>query len=299
MTLTNGTIGRKRKKNGFTQIANSMFEDDRLSWRAKGILGYLLSRPNNWKINKTDLYRRATEGRDAMQNALNELKDLNYLHIYPNQDKETGRLCGWIWEYDDTPFTREILNNGTTENEHEIGENDAFFSSSENENIGNVEVQQASAYNNTDLNNTNYNNTKVKKNNNIKINSAEIDREFEALWKLYPRKIGKQTAFKSFKKARKVEKVPYETIENGLYRYIEHLKSQGTDEQFIQHGSTWFNQAKWLDEYETAHFQKKPKLSSFSQNMLGHMDDPDDFLNMIGVGEVHEQERNRKIIDAH
>ena len=40
----------------------------------------MLSRPDNWKINKTDLYKRATEGRDAIQNALNELKELEYLH---------------------------------------------------------------------------------------------------------------------------------------------------------------------------------------------------------------------------
>ena len=48
-------LDRKRKKNGFTQVSNAMLEDTRLSWRAKGLLCYMLSRPDNWKINKTDL----------------------------------------------------------------------------------------------------------------------------------------------------------------------------------------------------------------------------------------------------
>jgi hypothetical protein len=127
----------------------------------------------------------------------------------------------------------------------------------------------------------------------------KYEREFEQLWANYPRKVGRKKAFDSFLKARKVKKVPYEVIESGLYRYIDYLKSLGTDEEFIQHGSTWFNQEKWQDEYETSHFDKKPKLNSFSQTMLGHMNNPDDFLSMLGVGETYEQGRNRKIIDIY
>ena len=63
-----------------------------LSWRAKGILSYMLSRPDNWKINKTDLYKRGKEGRDAMQAALNELKELDYLHIYSGNVLEKGQF---------------------------------------------------------------------------------------------------------------------------------------------------------------------------------------------------------------
>jgi hypothetical protein len=92
-----------------------------------------------------------------------------------------------------------------------------------------------------------------------KENSPAIVSEFEDLWKLYPRKIGKKKAFDSFKKARKIKKIPYEIIENGLYRYIRYLEQQGTDEQYIMHGSTWFNQEKWQDEYILTGIQQKPK----------------------------------------
>lgn len=111
-------------------------------------------------------------------------------------------------------------------------------------------------HNNTSINNTN-NNTKNKNNNSS--NSPQIENEFEQLWKIYPRKLGKKKAFDSYKKARKIKKIPYETIENGLYRYVRYLEQQETDEQFIQHGSTWFNGEKWQDEYLSTGTNKKPK----------------------------------------
>lgn len=137
---------------------------------------------------------------------------------------------------------------------------------------------------------------KTTNNNKLGISPKKLEEEFELLWKIYPRKLGKKKAFDSFKNARKLKKIPYETIENGLYRYIEYLKTQGMEEQFIMHGSTWFNQNKWLDEYETSHFEKKPQLSRFTQMALNEMDDPDDFLNLLGVNSNYEQGRNRKII---
>jgi len=105
---------------------------------------------------------------------------------------------------------------------------------------------------------------------NKKENSPVIDREFEKLWSLYPRKIGKKKAFDAYKKARKIKKIPYEIIENGLYRYIRYLEQQGTDEQYIMHGSTWFFQEKWQDEYILTGIQKKPKnITEYYQQKYG------------------------------
>jgi hypothetical protein len=114
-------VGRKRKKNGFTQISNSMLEDNQLSWRAKGLLAYMLSRPDNWKINKADLLKRGTEGRDAMQGALKELKDLGYLHIY-SKTSGNGQIAEWVWEYDDVPFEPTVLKNHITEKQQQKAE---------------------------------------------------------------------------------------------------------------------------------------------------------------------------------
>jgi hypothetical protein len=115
-----------------------------------------------------------------------------------------------------------------------------------------------------------------------------IEREFEKLWTIYPRKMGKKKAFDSFVKARKVKKVPYETIENGLYRYLRHIEDQGVEEQYIQHGSTFFNQEKWQDEFITTGVNRKPK------NAMEYM------KMKYGQGEEpNEPNRNGEVIDYY
>ena len=85
-------------------------------------------------------------------------------------------------------------------------------------------------------------------------------------------RLDKKKACDAFKKARKIKKIPYETIQNGLYRYLRYLEQQETEEQFIMHGSTWFNQEKWQDEYITTGIKKKPKnaLEYFKQKYGGN-----------------------------
>jgi hypothetical protein len=254
---TKGAVGRKRKKNGFTQISNILIEDSRLSWKAKGILMYLMSRPDNWKVNKTDLQKKAVEGRDSVQSGLDELKELGYLHIY-QKNNENGQF-NYIWEYDDEPFTPDILKNHTTENPQNSGDNMQNTHVRENR-IRENRQRDSSILNNTVFNNTVLNNTEYKEiKTNMSVSPKKLEEEFELLWKMYPRKIGKKKAFDSFKKARKVKKVPYETIENGLYRYLKYIEQQELEETFIQHGSTFFNQEKWQDEFICTGVNKKPK----------------------------------------
>jgi len=82
----------------------------------------------------------------------------------------------------------------------------------------------------------------------VDANSFYINSQFEQLWSIYPKKQGKANALKSFTKAIK-KKVSYETIENGLNRYIEYINNNHISPQYIKQGSTWFNQECWNDEY--------------------------------------------------
>jgi hypothetical protein len=125
-------------------------------------------------------------------------------------------------------------------------------------------------------NNNNPLNKKTNKKKSISPPSAQLEDEFERLWKSYPRKMGKANALKSFIKARKNKKIPYEIIENGLYRYINYLEAQGTEEQYILYGSTWFSSEKWQDEYICTTPQKKPKnaLEYFQQKHGGASFEP-------------------------
>lgn len=139
--------------------------------------------------------------------------------------------------------------------------------------------------NNTVINNTINNTINIKKINKKNSSSAELESEFELLWAKYPRKIGKAKALQSFIKARKSKKYTYETIEFGLNKYLEYIESQGTEEQFIAHFSTWLNQERFNDDYICTATKKKPS------NVF-------DFIrNEYYGGEEVDGTRNRKIID--
>lgn len=81
-------------------------------------------------------------------------------------------------------------------------------------------------------------------------NDAQLSEDFGKLWKLYPRKKGKQKAFKSYKKAIK-KGITNKQIQDGIVAMIREAKLNGTSEQFLPYGSTWFNQESWDDEYST------------------------------------------------
>lgn len=78
-----------------------------------------------------------------------------------------------------------------------------------------------------------------------------LKEEFEKLWKLYPKKVGKDKSFTKYKKYRTSkgdDYCTYEEVLNGLNRYLEYIKQNSWYSP--KDGSTWFNNKSWKDEYE-------------------------------------------------
>ena len=46
-------------------INKEMAQDKTLSWKARGLLLYLLSLPDDWNIYESELIKHATDGRDS------------------------------------------------------------------------------------------------------------------------------------------------------------------------------------------------------------------------------------------
>tara|TARA_Y100001963_G_scaffold64873_1_gene90333 strand:+ start:382 stop:759 length:378 start_codon:yes stop_codon:yes gene_type:complete len=70
---------------------------------------------------------------------------------------------------------------------------------------------------------------------------------FDEFYKLYPRKVGRFMANKSFKKLSRRDKM---LAYDGLLNYIRFWEHNKTEKQFIPHPSTWINQRRWEDEIE-------------------------------------------------
>lgn len=72
---------------GFVLLPNATVNDERLSFRALGLLGYMLGRPPSWRFAADRLAQPpAREGRDAVKSALRELEARGYYRRTKKQD---------------------------------------------------------------------------------------------------------------------------------------------------------------------------------------------------------------------
>ena len=82
-----------------------------------------------------------------------------------------------------------------------------------------------------------------------KLADSELQQRFDNLWEQYPNKKSKPKAFTAYKKAIK-EGTTDDEILKGIENYKKEIELKRTDKQYIAHASTWFNQKRWLDEYD-------------------------------------------------
>lgn len=73
------TIKTKKKTTNFVILDKSCLRESEMSWAAKGLHAYLMSLPENWRINTFDLAKRSRNGRDAIRILLAELEKFHYL----------------------------------------------------------------------------------------------------------------------------------------------------------------------------------------------------------------------------
>lgn len=72
-------IVRAKRETNYTIMSNVGLNDERLSFKAKGMLAYLLSKPDNWRVSDRHLATIGPDGRAAVQAALKELETFGYL----------------------------------------------------------------------------------------------------------------------------------------------------------------------------------------------------------------------------
>lgn len=78
---------RVSKRHRFTTVDRRTINDERLSLRARGLIVWLLDKPNDWTINSRAIAERTTEGRDAIRAALRELEEAGYVERLTLRDR--------------------------------------------------------------------------------------------------------------------------------------------------------------------------------------------------------------------
>lgn len=107
---------RTIKQDGdFVLVHKGFIYDDKLSARAKGVLLYLLSRPNDWQIYTSEVQKHMKDGVKSVNSAVNELINVGYIkRTLKRSDK--GTFKGYEYLVYETPTEMPFTENGQTEN---------------------------------------------------------------------------------------------------------------------------------------------------------------------------------------
>lgn len=219
---------RTIKQDGdFVLVHKKFIYDDKLSARAKGVLLYLLSRPNDWQIYTSEVQKHMKDGVKSVNSAVNELINVGYIkRTLKRSDK--GTFKGYEYLVYETPTEMPFTENGQTEN-------------GQTEN-GQTENRQGHTTNNNRTNNDLTNNDDT---NNYSNNSAtDVTREqFDEWWNLYNKKKGKDSCYPKFKK--RVKEDSFEKVMEGTKLYLKTIK----DKQFQKYPLTFLNQKTYNDDF--------------------------------------------------
>ncbi|MCW9133877.1 DnaD domain protein [Bacillus paramycoides] len=87
-------IFRVKKDNNYSVINNTGLKDKRLSWKAKGILAYILTLPDDWVFYREELSQHAKDGINSLRAGMQELKEYGYIKRFPIRD-EKNKIVRW------------------------------------------------------------------------------------------------------------------------------------------------------------------------------------------------------------
>lgn len=97
-------IHRAPWRKRYVTISKVGLEDTSLSWGARGIHAYLMSKPDNWQVSITHLVNQSPDGRHAVRSAIEELKLAGYLRVTRERGRG-GKFGGWATEVYEEPMS--------------------------------------------------------------------------------------------------------------------------------------------------------------------------------------------------
>ena len=77
--------------------------------------------------------------------------------------------------------------------------------------------------------------------------AALQNHDFDLFWAQYPRKIGKQAAFRAYQKAKGIPDIGL--VLEALSRAKASEQWRRDNGRYIPHPATWLNQGRWMDEH--------------------------------------------------
>ncbi len=215
-------IRAPRPEGNFYLLNKAISEDQRLSWAARGMLVFLLGKPDHWEVSTHHLIGQTKDclgkasGRDAVRGLIRELEQAGYLQIFLER-AEGGEFGGRSYTVSESPATDYP---GPVE------------PSPVNPPLVSIEGKQG-----------------LNKAASIEKPTADKDmaEAFEVFWKLYPNKKSKKDARKAWEKLKPGAELRL-TLMTALGNHRISRDWSKDDGQYVPMASTWLNGERWTDE---------------------------------------------------
>lgn len=121
---------RKDKDNPYVMLNKEMLNDANISLKAKGLLAYMLSMPDDWQFYEVEILKHCKEGRTAVRSTIKELIENGYIDRR-QQRKQNGKFTGYEYQVYETK-------NRVTKSD--IGKSDIGKSNSTNNDLSNNKI---------------------------------------------------------------------------------------------------------------------------------------------------------------
>ena len=215
-------IRAPRPEGNFYLLNKAISEDQRLSWAARGMLVFLLGKPDHWEVSTHHLISQTKDclgkasGRDAVRGLIRELEQAGYLQIFLER-AEGGEFGGRSYTVSESPATDYP---GPVE------------PSPVNPPLVSIEGKQG-------LNKA----ARIEK----PMADKDMAEAFEVFWKLYPNKKSKKDARKAWEKLKPGAELRL-TLMTALGNHRISRDWSKDDGQYVPMASTWLNGERWTDE---------------------------------------------------
>ena len=199
-----------------------------LSFRAIGLLTYLLSKPDNWSVSIAHLVKVTSDsalktGRDAIYATIKELESTGF--IQRNRTRESDGKMGNIdyIVFDQPQANHDVSDQPYTDEPYLV--------------------------------NTTLVNTDIKVSTEVKQNSPSDDEQrsnpledaFNEFWNMYPKKVSKAQAFKAWKRIKPTQTKKIEILAALQAQIAARANATGFVPEW-KYPATWLNAESWMDE---------------------------------------------------
>jgi len=93
------------KQHPYLIILRKTIQNKKLSWKARGLLTYLLSLPDDWKVSQKNLEDQASDGENSLRSGMKELIEVGHV-VRTWVRNEKGRIVDCLYDIYESPIKK-------------------------------------------------------------------------------------------------------------------------------------------------------------------------------------------------